>query len=214
MLPDYSSDGWRTCYVYWYKKEILQAEETLIYRNLEDPRRFENTLCGCIQENIEVVAIYNIDFSGAENEFMQLILEVVQTRALKMNFVNCVIPPISLRKKKQVKLGPLAYHKLRLLYSLGLVNCKFIGNRGESIVNLWRTINAWGSQSPNALGSGDEECGLELAGLAMVDISQNQFTLGEVMFIWKKLKDFEFIFVLENGNDVDLSEIDSNNLVY
>lgn len=114
----------------------LQAEETLIYRNLEDHQRFENTLCGCIQENIEVVAIYNIDFSGAENEFLQLILEVVQTRALKLSFVNCVIPQIPLRKKKQVKLGPVAHLKLRLLYSLGLVNCKFIGNRGESIVNL------------------------------------------------------------------------------
>lgn len=99
----------------------LQFDKTLTYKDLKNYEKFLDKLCECVKPNIEIVVIHNIDFSGAEKELKQLILAVVHTRALKLNFVECVIPEITLGGKEEKKEVTLECGKLRPLYSLGVI---------------------------------------------------------------------------------------------
>ena len=149
----------------------------------------------------EIIKIKNLDFTNEEDSLNELIMITWESKVWRLIFDDCIIPEII--KKYSWHENKSTQRKLHLL---GFVKWQFIttenkrkgiaNNRCQSIVNICESLKT----------------GKEATELAMLDLSDNDFTEKEVELICSDLAHIELICL--EGNTTDVSGVECSNLIF
>jgi len=140
----------------------------------------------------EQATIMNIDFSEWHTSLSGLIQAAIEIKILRLKFEECVIPELD----ENFNIDFNRESSDRPLYMLSFVNWTFSEHKTADIIFICNSIKTDNDATQ----------------LSMLDLSDNDFFIGEVGWIWDSLRHIELICIEGNANDI--SDVDYPNLIF